>query len=224
MAVGLGRMMGFVFPENFNSPYISSSITEFWRRWHMTLSRWMKDYLYIPLGGNRGGTARMYANLWTVFLISGLWHGASWNFVLWGAYHGLFLVLERLFLNSVYEKAGRIPSIFFTFFVVILGWVIFRAENMSDAAHYYKALFSFGGEFHMPRLSTEFWSVLTIALLFAFAPVLPRLTELSDHWLLSTKVPLGVTITRTLVGALLFVFCLSMITASGFNPFIYFKF
>jgi len=115
MAIGLGKMMGFKFPENFNNPYISQSITEFWRRWHMTLGSWMRDYLYIPLGGSRVSTnRRLYFNLWFVFLISGLWHGASWSFVVWGAYHGFFLVAERLFLLKVYRKIGKLPSVMIT--------------------------------------------------------------------------------------------------------------
>ncbi|MCD4735918.1 MAG: MBOAT family protein, partial [Bacteroidales bacterium] len=110
MAIGLGRMMGFDFPENFRNPYISQSITEFWRRWHITLGKWMRDYLYIPLGGNRGSGMRTYFNLWVVFLISGLWHGAAWNFVLWGVFHGFFLVMERLFLLKFYVRAGKFVS------------------------------------------------------------------------------------------------------------------
>ncbi|MFA6950343.1 MAG: MBOAT family O-acyltransferase, partial [Lentimicrobiaceae bacterium] len=111
MAIGIGKMIGFKFPENFNSPYVSQSISEFWRRWHISLGAWMRNYLYIPLGGNRVATKRrLYFNLWFVFLASGLWHGASWSFVLWGAYHGFFLVLERGFLLKVYEKIGKLPS------------------------------------------------------------------------------------------------------------------
>jgi len=111
MAIGIGRMIGFDFPENFNNPYVSQSISEFWRRWHMTLGNFMKNYLYIPLGGNRVSTNKMYFNLWVVFLISGLWHGAAWTFVIWGAFHGLFLILDRLFLLKVYKKIGKVPSI-----------------------------------------------------------------------------------------------------------------
>src|SRR5690606_8522302 len=107
MAIGLGKMMGFSFPENFNNPYTSKSITEFWRRWHMTLGQWMRDYLYIPLGGNRvDSKTRLYFNLWFVFLVSGLWHGASWNFVIWGAFHGFFLILDKIFLLQVLNKIG----------------------------------------------------------------------------------------------------------------------
>ena len=116
MAIGLGRLMGFKFPENFNSPYISQSITEFWQRWHITLGRWMRDYLYSPLGGNRvGSIGRLYFNLWVVFIISGFWHGASWNFFLWGAYHGLFLIFDRLFLNRLTKSIGKWGRVFLTF-------------------------------------------------------------------------------------------------------------
>ena len=133
MAIGLGKMMGFKFPENFNSPYTASSISEFWRKWHITLGNFMKDYLYIPLGGNKVSSKfRLYFNLWIVFLLSGLWHGASWNFVLWGAYHGLFLILDRLFLLKFYEKIGRIFSVIITFIIVIIGWVIFRIEDSQN--------------------------------------------------------------------------------------------
>lgn len=133
MAIGLCKIMGFRIPENFNNPYISSSITEFWRRWHITLGAWMKNYLYIPLGGNKTTNTKLYRNLIIVFLLSGLWHGASWNFVLWGAYHGLFLVLERLFLGNVFEKLGKFISVPVTFIIVVTGWVLFRNEDLSYA-------------------------------------------------------------------------------------------
>src|ERR1700722_17942588 len=122
MAIGIGNMIGFKFPENFNNPYTSQSITDFWRRWHMSLGRWMKNYLYIPLGGNRAGKTRLYFNLWLTFLISGLWHGASWSFVLWGAYHGVFLVLERIFLLKIYARLGKLVSTIITFILVAIGW------------------------------------------------------------------------------------------------------
>ncbi len=144
MAIGLAKMIGFKFPENFNNPYISQSISEFWRRWHISLGAWMRSYLYIPLGGNRvASQSRLYFNLWFVFLASGLWHGASWSFVIWGAYHGLFLVLERLFLNNVYKKIGKFLSTIITFFLVMIGWVFFRIERLPDVFAYLKRLFSF---------------------------------------------------------------------------------
>lgn len=224
MAIGLGRMMGFVFPENFNSPYTSSSITEFWRRWHMTLGRWMKDYLYIPLGGNQSGKGRTYFNLWVVFLISGLWHGASWNFVIWGAYHGFFLVVERLFLQKGYNAIGRIPSTVITFFLAILGWVFFRAEDLPSAVNYYSALFNFGGEFSTPSLSEEFWLTMAIALFFSFIACFRKLENKAAELLNSTDKSVLFMLARTALAILVFIFSLSMITASDFNPFIYFRF
>jgi alginate O-acetyltransferase complex protein AlgI len=126
MAIGIGRMIGFKFPENFNNPYTSQSISEFWRRWHMTLGNWMRDYLYIPLGGNRVDSKfRLYFNLWFVFLISGLWHGSSWKFVVWGAFHGFFLVMDRLFLLKLTSKIGKIPRVVLTYIITLIGWVIF---------------------------------------------------------------------------------------------------
>ena len=130
MAIGLGRVMGFTIPENFNFPYISKGITEFWKRWHMSLGTWMKDYLYIPLGGNKKSPGRVLLNLWVVFLISGLWHGASWNFVLWGAFHGFFLVVERLFLGNIIKLIPRGLSFLYSFVVVTVGWVIFSHEDL----------------------------------------------------------------------------------------------
>lgn len=224
MAIGLGRMMGFVFPENFNSPYISSNITEFWRRWHMTLSRWMKDYLYIPLGGNQQGVTRTYINLWTVFLLSGLWHGASWNFIIWGGYHGLFLVMERLFFSKFYSKIGRLPSTLITFFIAILGWVVFRAENLPEAIHYYSSLLNITEGFNMPAVSVEFKITLGLALVFSFSAIVGPIEKLQEYWLTVANCSILMSTFKTLIAIVLFIFCLSMITASGFNPFIYFRF
>ncbi|RME19944.1 MAG: MBOAT family protein, partial [Bacteroidetes bacterium] len=133
MAIGLCKIMGFDIPENFNNPYISQSVTEFWRRWHITLGKWMKNYLYIPLGGNRVGQWRTLMNLWIVFLLSGWWHGAGWNFVLWGAYHGLFLVLERYRLLRIYEHLPSLLRVAVTFIIVVTGWVLFRNEDVHYA-------------------------------------------------------------------------------------------
>ncbi len=160
MAIGLALMIGFRFPENFNNPYISQSITEFWRRWHMTLGRFMREYLYIPLGGNRVSTVRLYFNLWIVFFLSGLWHGAAWNFLVWGAFHGLFLVADRLFLLKFLEKIGKIPAMLFTFFVSLIGWVLFRAENLGYAMDYLKTMFSFSGAGQPVEFDRKFIMIL----------------------------------------------------------------
>jgi len=132
MAVGLALMVGFRFPENFNRPYLATSVTDFWRRWHMSLSRWMRDYLYIPLGGNRVSPFRQKVNLWTVFLISGFWHGANWSFIFWGAYHGAFLAFERTAVGGAFLKLPALLRRLTTVVVVMFGWVIFRAESLAD--------------------------------------------------------------------------------------------
>lgn len=147
MAIGLGLMMGFRFKENFNNPYISQSITEFWQRWHISLSRWLKDYLYIPLGGNRNGMIITYRNLFLTMLLGGLWHGANWTFIVWGAWHGAWLAIERVL--GLGDNQGKFNSVrwLVTFLLVMLGWVLFRAETIERAVSYYGALFSFNWVF-----------------------------------------------------------------------------
>lgn len=222
MAIGLGRMLGFRFTENFNAPYISQSISEFWRRWHITLGAFMKEYLYIPLGGNRVSRARLYFNLGTVFLISGLWHGASWNFVLWGAFHGAFLILDRIFLLDILKKIGRVPATMFTFFVVALGWVVFRVESIGPAMHYYQALFAFRNGASV-ALSPRFITIFCLAILFSFLPMLKTgdhllQTVFSEHYNKKTTIIMGVLV------FLLFVLSVGALCVTDFNPFIYFRF
>lgn len=223
MAIGLGRMMGFKFPENFHNPYTASSITDFWRRWHISLGSWMKNYVYIPLGGNKMKSQWMvYLNLCIVFLISGFWHGAMWSFILWGAYHGLFLVLERLFLLKVYNKIGRIPSTLITFIVVVIGWVPFKLESISLTAKYLKAMFSFkvSGLFYW---DSEFYFYFILAIIFSFFTLFKWGQKIQDGIFIKTynHAKHGIA---TLVSIILFIVCLSYIAASGFNPFIYFRF
>lgn len=223
MAIGLGRMLGFRFPENFNNPYNARSITEFWRRWHITLSTWMRDYVYIPLGGSRTSTQmRLYVNLWLVFLISGLWHGASWNFVIWGAYHGFFLVLERLFFKKVLDKIGVVPSVLLTFFIVMIGWVFFWIESWDHALGYIRALFSFkGGD--LPPFTAEFWVMLVLATVFAFSG-LTRIGRRMETALYADRFNLWSQVGLLAFWGLIFLVCVASVTATGFNPFIYFRF
>ena len=141
MAVGLGKMFGFQFLENFDFPYIAQSIRDFWRRWHISLSTWFRDYLYIPLGGNRVSTGRSYLNLLIVFFLCGLWHGASWTFVVWGLFHGAFLVLERTRFGVMLDGLPRPLRHLYTVFVFMMGWVLFRADTFAGAGHYFAALF-----------------------------------------------------------------------------------
>jgi len=224
MAIGIGRMIGFKFPENFDNPYTSKSITEFWRRWHITLGAFMKFYLYIPLGGNQVATKRrLYFNLWFVFLVSGLWHGASWNFVIWGAYHGFFLVIERLFLSNLLKKIGAVISLVYTFLITILGWVIFRIEDYQAALVYYRRLFTF--DFESVNFSTydQFFVILFVAVFFSFFTLLPKGLAIERKVFYSTYNTKEHYVWFT-ISIVLFILALSSITTTDFNPFIYFRF
>lgn len=221
MALGLGRMMGFRFPENFNMPYIAQSITDFWRRWHISLSRWMRDYLYIPLGGNRVSGARLYFNLWVVFLISGFWHGAEWTFILWGAYHGFFLAIERLFLLRYTAKIGAALRVCLTFLIVVFGWVLFRAKTVSQAFSFYAKMFSFSSnEFYF---SSHLLAVLLLAALLSFIPLFSKKLQVAG-----TFTGIDISLRRTVLHATvilgLLILCVGEIASSDFNPFIYFRF
>lgn len=220
MAIGLGRMMGFHFPENFNFPYLSRSITEFWRRWHMTLSSWMRDYLYIPLGGNRKGAVRTYVNLWVVFLISGLWHGDNWNFVIWGAYHGLWLVMERGFLLNALRRIPSAIQVLFTFLIASFGWLFFRLEDIETFNIYSSSMFS--SDWTIQGVSIEVVVTFVLAIVFSFWRVGHTLKsfESSVYDTLSTRkaVVLGVS------SFVLIFLSSSYIISSDFNPFIYFRF
>ena len=223
MAIGLGKMMGFHFPENFDNPYNSSSVSEFWRRWHITLGTFMRNYLYIPLGGNRCSKPRMYFNLWVVFLLSGFWHGASWNYVVWGAYHGFWLVMERIGLGKVYEKIGKIPAVFITFIIVTVGWAIFRIENLSDAATFISRLFAFDFRSFAPINNAHFYTMLVLALSFAFLTLLPVGKKLQDT-VFYTELSKKQHLVAWSTSIVLFLFCLGALNATGFSPFIYFRF
>ena len=224
MAIGLGKMMGFTFPENFNFPYIAKSITEFWRRWHITLSNWMRDYLYIPLGGNQKGKTRTYLNLSLVFLISGFWHGASWNFLVWGAYHGLFLVLERLFLAKLLNKLPSLLNVLYCFVIASLGWVLFRADTLNEAIHYISAFNNFDVvyESYDTVFTTKFYTVFMLAVCFSFVGLFYEKQLNQVNFKISNK-KAGVMLSHILT-LVLFILCLGELFASGFNPFIYFKF
>lgn len=223
MAIGLGKMIGFKFPENFDNPYVSKSITEFWRRWHITLGRWMKDYLYIPLGGNKVNSKwRLYFNLWFVFLISGLWHGAAWTFIAWGAFHGLFLILDRLFLLKILNKIGKFPSMLLTFFITMIGWVIFRSLTMDYAFGFIGKLFSF--DFGATGyIEPEFVTIFIIAVFFSFITATKAGQKLQEKVFYSDY-PMRRYIIMSVLSLVLLVICVANITSSGFNPFIYFRF
>ena len=224
MAIGLGRMMGFRFPENFDSPYISQSISEFWRRWHITLGSFMRDYLYIPLGGNRVASKyRLFFNLWVVFLLSGLWHGASWNFLIWGAYHGFFLILDRLFLLKILNRMGQIPSIIITFLFVMVGWVVFRLERVAKIKIYLSKLFSLNSSVEFETIPA-FGLISILAVIFSFLVIFKQGKKLEKFVFYTEHYSLKYHFIFTILSILLLMLSTSSITSSDFNPFIYFRF
>ncbi len=225
MAIGLGKMFGFEFVENFNRPYTAKSITEFWRRWHISLGNWMREYLYIPLGGNKGSVNRTYVNLWIVFLLSGLWHGAAWTFVFWGAFHGSFLVLERSCGGAPWKKLPGAIQQGFTFVIVLVGWILFRAPNLVTAKLYLLAMLGLA-ETPQERLlssviNNRTASVLVLAAIGMFITLRQNGNEGEssvgrlDRALGFTKRPIALT---ALVLAIL------ALVNSEFHPFIYFRF
>ncbi len=220
MAIGICKMIGISIPENFNFPYISKSITEFWRRWHISLGNWMRNYLYVPLGGNKGSILKTYFNLWVVFIISGFWHGAGWNFLLWGAYNGFFLMIERLFLDKYLKKSF---SVVYTFFIANIGWVLFRNENMDVSMTIYKKMFSF--EFHqLPPVDIRFVTILCFALFVSFSGLFKAFynsTQNDELFFIQKKWRLNCLF---LISIILIVLSSSYILGQDFNPFIYFRF
>jgi alginate O-acetyltransferase complex protein AlgI len=223
MAIGLGRIFGFNLPENFNNPYTSASITEFWRRWHITLGAWMKNYLYIPLGGNKVSNIVLYRNLAIVFVLSGFWHGASWNFILWGVFHGIFLILDRLFLLNVLQKASKFIAIPFTFIVVVCGWVLFRNENLETALHCLKQMFAFNfvdGKF---ALNNDFVFMAILASVFSFFAITTK-TKSIQSFFYNVSFNTKYNWPLVLCAIALYYISLSFISALNFNPFIYFRF
>lgn len=223
MAIGVCRMVGFTIPENFESPYTSSSITEFWRRWHISLGRWMRDYLYIPLGGNRSANKWFtYQNLFIVFLASGLWHGASWGFVIWGVYHGTFIVLERGILGRFYSKIGSFASMLINFFIVVIGWVFFRLEDMGKSLMYLKKMFLFE-DLSIPTLENSWLFFFVSAVFFSFFTV-TSLGKRISHSIFHSEYSNLKHALATAVCSILLLYCIASISAFDFNPFIYFRF
>lgn len=217
MAIGLGRMMGFHFLENFNYPYVSRSITEFWRRWHMSLSSWFKDYVYIPLGGSREGAAKTYRNTFFVWLLTGIWHGANWTFIVWGLGYFVLLCIERL---GGWTKGIRYIGHIYTMVAVILLWVVFRADSLTLAVRYIGQMFGTGGALWDEAAASAF-SGSILVLLAAAVLSTPVWKQLADRLRLSE-------LTRKNVAAAaavpLFLLCIAKCMSSSYNPFIYFNF
>ncbi len=226
MAIGLGRMFGFRFLENFNYPYSASSLQDFWRRWHMSLSRWFRDYLYIPLGGNRCAPWRLYLNLFTVFFLCGLWHGASWNFVIWGMIHGAFLVLERLGGSALLEKTWLPLRHLYTLLVVMIAWVFFRVDTLPDALYFLKTLSGMVPSGDSVYSVSLFYShQLLLTLVVACTLALPFYQRVSAHAISFSRehVVLYLALHLIIIGPLL-LYCAAYISSGTYNPFIYFRF
>jgi alginate O-acetyltransferase complex protein AlgI len=233
MAIGLGRMFGFEFLENFNFPYIARSVKEFWRRWHISLSSFFRDYVYISLGGNRISTSRTYLNLILVFFLTGFWHGASWSFVVWGLFHGLFMVIERLGFEKLLEKTWKPLANFYTLMVVIFAWVLFRADTLQYAFGYWKAMFNFRitaehTDLFLNYMNTEFYMAFVFAVLgsFGFFAYLGRNLE---KWLVSDRLVLKIFsfsyhTASAVFYAMILGLCSLYLISGTYNPFIYYRF
>ena len=222
MAIGLGHMFGFRFLENFNYPYISTSITDFWRRWHISLSSWFRDYIYIPLGGNRGGKFKWYRNIFVVWLLTGFWHGAEWTFVLWGLYFGVLLVVEKNFLLG---KIGNLPKALqhiYTMLLVVISWTIFAAKDLADLGTTIKGMFGFGG-LAFANANTGYY-ISSYGLLFIIAVIgaTPLVKNCYRKWLKKNSI-LNLLIDAALLFGLLLV-CIAYLVSASFNPFLYFRF
>lgn len=228
MAIGLGLMFGFRFLENFNYPYIATSITDFWRRWHISLSSWFREYVYIPLGGNRKGLGRQIINLFVVWLLTGLWHGASWNFVLWGLYFFILLMIEKAFLLKWLQRLPAVIGHIYTLFFVVISWVIFSFERMTDVASYLSSMFGLNGQPAIDNVARyHLLSNLALLLILAIASTpLPKMLFTSLQTRFQEKpIPDAAFFTLRLLSIVaLLVLVNAHLVDAGFNPFLYFRF
>lgn len=212
MAIGLGKMLGFEFPKNFDFPYMSKSITEFWRRWHMTLGSWFREYVYIPLGGNRKGVRRQMLNLFIVWFLTGFWHGASWNFIFWGLYFALFLVVEKVFLLKRLERYRGVSHVY-AMFVVLIGWVIFANEDLGALGAHLKSLFTLNGGDDYKYALSQYGTTLVLAVFFS-TPIIKKVYQRFEN----RPILVGTGLMA------LFALCVAYLVDASFNPFLYFRF
>ena len=225
MAIGLGQMFGFHFKENFNYPYISTSVTEFWRRWHISLSGWFRDYVYIPLGGSYCSVSRNIFNLSVVWLLTGMWHGAAWNFIAWGIYYGILLILEKYVFKDIIEKIPMQVMYILTMLIVVIGWVFFRAPTMSDAVHYISIMFGAGATsagasiYYLKEFAVE-WIICLIGIFPVKLWFERKLTEKQESIAAFTALQLLPKIFAIAIFALAYM----KLVSGSFNPFIYFQF
>lgn len=222
MAIGLCRIFGFRILENFRTPYISKNFTEFWRRWHISLSTWIRDYLYISMGGNRVTRSRMYFNLWVCFLLSGLWHGASWTFVVWGAYHGFFLIMDKLFWLDMQKRLPSIINWTITMLFVIVGWVIFRADSIHQAWSFVLTMLNpWAQTSQLIYVPNNVWFFIVVGIVLSLAPILPRIKIINQKAEVILKYGRQLELGLVVV---IFLITITKISAVTFNPFLYFRF
>ena len=231
MAIGLALIFGFRFKENFNFPYLAESIKDFWRRWHISLSTWFRDYLYIPLGGNREGEGKTYRNLIIVFFVTGLWHGASWNFILWGFCHGMFIVIETLGFGIILEKLFRPLRIMYSYIIVLFAWVMFRADNITYAAQYYKVMLGMGKTsanfLQTIQNETEKEQILVLIIAIAGSFGLFKYVSKFIAYLRSKNslsILNGIDVVRFAFSICMLIICTIYLISGTYNPFIYFRF
>lgn len=221
MAIGLGKMLGFDFLENFNYPYIAKSVAEFWRRWHISLGTWFRDYIYIPLGGNRVSEFKVYRNLAVVWFVTGVWHGASWNFVMWGVYFGLFIMMERLFLNKILKKLPNTIQHIYLLLIVVFGWVLFSQPDLTSAIDYMKIMLGMSGYPFINGYTTfyisQYWGILVLAII-ASTPILKGISKTN------VKIENIINLGKPIALVSLFIITTVYLVNSTFNPFIYFNF
>ena len=224
MAIGLGKMFGFDFLENFNYPYISKSITEFWRRWHISLGTWFKDYVYIPLGGSREGTKKLIRNILIVWTLTGIWHGASWNFVIWGLYFGIILIIEKLFIGKYIEKLPNIIKRIYVLFIVMISFIIFNANNMKEAWSNIIGLFGLNGEKLINKFTIYYLKNYLIIIIIAIIFSTPLIKNIIKKLKQNKKIKNVINILEPII----IIFILIIITAyavdNSYNPFLYFRF
>lgn len=221
MAIGLGRIFGFHFLENFDYPYISKSVTEFWRRWHISLSTWFRDYVYIPLGGNRVNKFKWIRNIILVWLLTGLWHGAAWNFIIWGIYYGLLLLFEKLFFDRILKKLPTIINWLYTFIIVMIGWMIFRSNSLNELLLFIKTMFVYKQTDWLTILADNLSTFNALMFVLpAFILSFPILKKIKEKYSGKT---IYIILTNILL-LMLFIMCIVYLTSSSYNPFIYFRF
>ena len=224
MAIGLGRIFGFHFPENFNYPYISKSITEFWRRWHISLSTWFRDYVYIPLGGNRDGKYKQIRNILIVWLLTGIWHGANWTFLIWGLLFGIILIIEKIFLNKFMEKLPSFIRRIYVLFIVMILFIIFNSDNMSVALTNIKGLFGMNGEVFINDYTLHYLKSYLLVLIIAFLGATPFIKTLIDKLRKKKYINNIINILEPILIVMILFVVTSYLIDNSYNPFLYFRF